>query len=873
MFDMENAVREWKRTLLKLETFEDGFIAELESHLRDGIDRLKEKGLSDEAAFNQAVSQIGRPETIGGESFKTKARFWASPPTTVPGRSSAGALAWNGFKTAYRLFRRQKGYSFINVAGLAVGLAACLLILLWVKDELSYDRFHAGVNTVYRLYLEDRLEARTAIVTATPFPLAEALKKEFPEVVAAGRTYRSQFQIRHGDKLFNEGNVCFADPGLFACLSFPSVRGDAVRALGDPGAVVLSEETARKIFGGENPLGRSLTLDAKTDFSVAAVVRVPANTDVGFAVFLPMNSLPRFGQDLAGWSGDWRARNFSTFIRLADGTSADAFAAKISEYLKTKNPGRNEVLRLQPVSRIHLYRPDGTAAGMKDVRTLSTIAAFILLLACVNFINLATARAGKRAREVGLRKTIGARRAQIVRQFFAESVFLAFLSLGLALIIIGSALPAFNALTGKTLTLDFSDPVLYLGLGLAVLVAGTLSGLYPAVFLSGFKPAAVLKGRNFESGRGSAIRKGLIIFQFAVSLVLIVSAAVIASQIRFLRSRDIGFDRSRLVYAYMMGDNRNNAEALKAELARYPAFFEGASACNNLPTQILYNSSVDWEGRASGEDMSFPYVIGDFDYVKTFGMTITRGRDFSRDIAGDEDRFIVNEEAVRQMGLSSPLGTRLRFMRSRWGEIIGVVRDFNFQSMRVPVRPLIITPKGSKRFFIAKMKPGDPEAAVRIFRNAWNRINPGFLFEGRFVDEAFDRIYGSETRLGKIVTTFSLLAVFVSCLGLFGLAAYTAERKTREIGIRKVLGASVAGIVGRLNREFAILVLLANLIAWPVAYLAMKSWLRSFAYRIPLNPILFLAAALLAALIAGLTVSIQTIRAATADPVKSLKHE
>ena len=872
MFDLEKAVQDWKREFRKQETVEDGFIAELESHLRDEIDGLKEKGLSDESAFKEAAARIGRPEAIGGESFKTKARFWASPQLKTSGSSSAGALAWNGIKTAYRLFRRQKGYAFINIAGLAVGLAACLLILLWVRDELSFDRFHTRAKSIHRIYIEDHLETGTDIVTATPFPLAEALRKEFPEIEAAGRTYRSQFQVRSGDKLFNEGNVCFTDPGLFKVLTFPSVYGDSVQALSDPGAVVLSEPTAWKYFGRENPLGRIVTLDAKTDFTVAAVVRVPANTDVRFDVFLPMDSLPRFGQDLASWAGDWRARNYGTFIRLAEGTSAEAFAAKIADFLKAKNPGRNEFLRLQPLTRIHLFLPDGTMSGMRDVRTLSTIAAFILLLACVNFTNLATARALRRAREVGLRKTIGASRVQLVRQFFTESVFLAVGSLGLALLIVEMALPAFSSLAGKTLKLNFADPVVALGLVVTALAAGILSGIYPAVFLSGFPPATVLKGRAFGLGKRSTLRKGLMIFQFATSLVLIVSAGVIFSQLRFLRSRDIGFDRNRLVYAYMMGANRENAEVLKAELAKDPAF-QGATTCNNLPTQILYQASVDWDGRTLGDEVDFAYTIGDFDYLKTFGMTIVQGRDFSRDIAGDEDRFIVNEEAVRRMGLRSPLGTRLQFMRFRRGEIIGVVRDFNFQSMRAPVRPLIITPKGSKRFFVAKMGPGDPAAAVRIFRDAWNRINPGFVFEGRFVDEAFDRIYQSETRLGKIVATFSLLAVFVSCLGLFGLVSHMAEQKTREIGIRKVLGASVAGVAGRLNWEFAVLVLLANLLAWPIAYLVMQRWMRDFAYRAPINLWLFPAAGFLAFLIAALTVSGQTIRAATANPAKSLKHE
>lgn len=779
---------------------------------------------------------------------------------------------WNGLKITLRVFRRQKGYSVINLAGLAVGLAACLLILLWVKDELSTDRFHERVSSIYRLVIEDRLEARTAFVTATPFPLAETLGREFPEIEAVGRTYQTQFQVRHGDKIFNERAVCFADPGLFEVLTFSPVRGDPVRALLDPGSVVLNEETSRKYFGEEDPLGRTVNLDGKSDFTVGAVVRVPLNSDLRFDVFLPMNGLQRFGTDLVSLASNWRGRNYWTFVRLRPGAEADDFAGKISGFLKTRNPDRNEFLRLQPLTRMHLYRPDGTAAGMQYVRILSTIAAFILLIACVNFMNLATARARKRAREVGLRKTVGALRSDLVRQFFAESLLMAFISLGLSLLIVIAVLPAFNRLTGKTLMLDLTDPAVVPGLILTALAAGVLAGFYPALFLSSFQPVSVLTGRFSASRAGRIFRKGLIVFQFSVSIVLIISAGVIASQLRYIRSRDIGFDRERLAYAYMMGDNKDNAEVLKAELAKDPAFF-GATACNNLPTQILYQAGLDWEGRPPGIEVNFSYTICDSDYVRTFGMAIVQGRDFSRAIPADEDRFLINEEAARQMGMSSPLGKRLKFMNNRWGEIIGVVRDFNFQSMRSQVRPLVLTPKGNKRYFVAKLGPGDPAAAIRSFQDAWNRVNPGFVFEGRFVDQSFDQLYRSETQLGKIITTFSLLAVFVSCLGLFGLASHTAEQKTKEIGIRRVLGASAAGIVIKLNREFATLVLLANLIAWPVAYLAMQSWLRNFAYRAPLNLWLFPAAAALALLIAVLTVSGQSLRAAFVNPVESLRHE
>ena len=714
MFDTEKSIREWKRELGKLESFEDGTIAELESHLRDEIDRQRLAGFDSEEAFRKAAVLIGRPETIGAKYFKSNAGRLSDAPPWTRSRFSPAVLVWSGLKIALRSVRRQKGYSFINIAGLAVGLSACLLIFLWVKDELSYDRFHDRADAIYRLFIEDRLETRSAFVTATPYPLGEALAREQADIEAIGRIYQSQFQVRSGEHAFNERSVCFTDPGLFEVFSFPAIRGNPVRALSDPGSLVLSEETALKYFGPDDPLGRVVNLDGKFDYTVSAVVRTPMNSDLRFSLYLPMKALARHGLDLASLAENWRARNYGTFIKLRPGITADSFTAKISGFLKTRNPDRNEILRLQPLTRIHLFRPDGTAAGMRSVLIFSIIAVFILLIACVNFMNLATARAQKRAKEVGLRKTVGARRSQLIRQFFAESLFMAFLALGLALLIISAVLPAFSRLTGKPLHLAIADPVVAGGLLLATLAAGLLAGLYPALLLSSFKPVTVLRGRFSSSRRGTAFRKGLIVFQFAISIILIIGAGGISSQLRYLQSRDIGFERDDLVYAYMMGDNRNNVDLLKAELAKSPLFL-GATACNNLPTQILYQSSVDWEGRIPGPETNFPYTIGDADYIKTFGMTIVQGRAFSRDNPADEDRFIINEEAARQMGLVSPLGKRLKFMNFRWGEIIGVVRDFNFESMRSPVRPLVLTPKGTKRYFTAKFKPGNAAAAIRDF--------------------------------------------------------------------------------------------------------------------------------------------------------------
>jgi putative ABC transport system permease protein len=775
-------------------------------------------------------------------------------------------------KVALRKIRHRKGTSLVNVLGLAVAMAAGLLLLLWVLDELSFDRFHRDGKRIYRLVLVDRQAGDAFYFPELPSPVAEALAQGYPEIEAATRTYGARFQVRSGDKAFTENNVAFVDPAYFRIFSFPAAAGDLAAGLSDSSAAVMTEETAVKYFGKENPLGKILNFDGRNDYKVAGVVRVPRNTDFRFDLFLPLRSLDKWGISAADLASNWRGRMYRTYVKLRPDGNPRVLEEKTAGLMKENNPKRDESLRFQPLRDIHLYAPDGSPAGMRTVVVLSLIAVLILVIAGVNFTNLATARAGTRAKEIALRKTVGAGRAQLIRQIFAESLFLSFLALALALILMTLALPPFNRLTGKTLSPDIGDPTVLLGLLAITLLAGLLSGLYPALVLSSFKPALVLKGRATSPRRGSGLRKALLLFQFTVSVLLLIATAVIQSQIRYIQNREIGFDRDNLVYAYMMGRNRDNAEALKRELEVHPAFL-GASACNNLPTRILYQFSADWEGRNRASEVEFNYTICDFDYIRTFRMNIVEGRDFSRDRPADEDAFIVNEEAVRRMGVKSPLGIRLRFMGGRWGEIIGVVKDFNFRSLGTPITPLVLTPKGRKSYFVARVRPGDLGPAIRFFKDAWNRINPGFVFEYGFVDQDFDGLYRTERQLGKIVGYFSLLAIFISCLGLIGLAAFTAEQKTKEIAIRKILGAGGAEVARKLASDFLRWILLANLIAWPAAAWVMSRWLENYAYRTRLAAWMFILAGAASVLIALATIAVQTVKAALANPVDSLRAE
>jgi putative ABC transport system permease protein len=859
MFNLERAINEWRRGCRKVRSLEDGALAELEGHLRDEFARRKASGAKDEDAFAAATASIGRPEAVGAEYFKE-------------GAAGSHVLLASHVKVALRKLKLREGTALLNVLGLAVGLAACLLILMWVRDELGFDRFHRDGDRLYRLVLVDKRAEGTSYIRELPSPVAPALLAGFPEVEAAARTYGGRFQVRHGDKAFNENAVNFADPAYFRIFSFPAVSGDPVAGLASPSSVVLTEETARKYFGDDEALGRTLNFDGQRDYTVAAVVHVPRNTDLGFDIYLPLRALEHWGVGAASLESNWRGRMYRTYVRLIPGADPRALEDKTAGLMKPHNPNRDEAFRLQPLAQWHLYAPDGTPAGKRLVVVLSLIAALILVIACVNFMSLATARAGSRAMEVSLRKAVGASRLQLIRQIVVESLAMSVLALGLSLVLVSAALPAFGRLTGKALEASLGHPAVLLGaLGLSLL-AGLLAGAYPALVLSSFEPAAVLKGRAASPRRGAGLRRGLLFFQFGVSVILLVATAVILSQIRFIQTRDIGFDRKDLVYVAMMGSNRDNAEALKRELARHPAFL-GASACNNLPTQILYQYSADWEGRAPGDEVEFNYTVCDFDYVRTFGMTIIEGRDFSPDRPADAETFLVNEEAARRIGRPSAVGTRLRFMDGHWGEIIGIVKDFNFRYMGQPIRPLVLTPKGRKGLFVARLRPGDPGPAIRILSEAWNRVNPGFVFEPGSVEQNFDALYRHEGRLAKIVGSFSVLAVLISCFGIIGLAAHTVERKTKEIGIRKVLGAGAAEIVRMIAADFLRWVALANLIAWPVAAWVMGRWLENFAYRTGLAAWMFVLPAAASVLCALATVSVQVVRAALADPVESLRVE
>ena len=780
----------------------------------------------------------------------------------------------NYLKVAWRNLVRQKGYSLINIAGLTVGLTCSFLIMLWVKHELSFDRFHVNADRIYRVLMADHQPEGTEIHPWLPFPVGRALREQVPEIVAASRTAQDDFMVGYQDRIHSETTFLFVDPSFFSLFSLPFSRGLPERALADPASIVISEPMAVKYFGTDNPLGKTLTLNTKVDFTVSGVVRIPENSDFQYDFFLSFQAYPMFNADLAALEANWRGNNYPTFIQLAAGASPAAAEKKIVHFLKRHTPDRNTTLHLQRLDRLHLYNPDGSDGQMKNVRIFSLIAAFILIIACINFMNLATARFDRRSKEVALRKTVGASRSQICLQFFGESLLSAVIAFLGAIVLLKVLLPWFNELSQSSLRLELLDLGLMSWLAGITLLVGIFAGSYPAVFLSRFAPMTVIH-RTLQKPKGQPLRKGLVIFQFALSTLLVICTHVVATQVNFIQRKNMGMDRSNLIFVRLNGESRNRAELVKQELLRNPAIVS-ATACRYLPSQIFVQwDGLEWQGKPAGKELPVAFASGDCDYIPTFGMTLAAGRNFSRDMAADESNVIVNEEAVRRMGLENPVGTAVDFWRQK-GTIIGVVKDFHHRPLTDPIRPMLMTMRevGGRRSLLAvRIKPGHFSQAVEHFQRVWQRINPGFGFDYHFFDEAFEQLYLQDRQLGRIFFAFTLIAIFICSLGLAGLSAFMAVDKTKEIGIRKTLGASVREILFLFSRQFAGWILAANAIAWPVGYFLMHQWLRGYAYRsaIPLQT--FVLAGGSGLLIALLTVSYQTLRAARANPVDSLRYE
>ncbi len=791
---------------------------------------------------------------------------------------------------ALRTLRKHRLYSGLNVVGLAVGLASCFLIVLFIADELSYDRYHEDADRVYRVAREwvDASGEPTLRLARISAPIGPALEAEFPDVEATARIWGNGGLIGFEGNHFPEPGFYFAEDDILDVLTIPLAKGDPRTALAEPYTIILTSEKARKYFGDEDPIGKVLQLDTEYDLRVTGVVApLPGNTHFEFDFLASLGTLQAVFSPEAFSS--WRGNNsFATYVRLSAGADARRLESEFSAFLHgqyAEEAGETSRLFLQPITDIHLRSDLDTELGANGsityVYLFAAIAALVLLIACFNFMNLATARAAGRAREVGVRKVLGARRGQVAAQFLGEALMTSMLALVVGMLLAALLLPVFNDVAGKAIRLASmqSGAVALTLLGVTVLV-GLMAGSYPAVYLSSFGPAHVL--RRFTSRRRSALYKGLVVAQFAIAFVLIAGVGTVYKQLEFVESRPLGYDQERIVVLPGSGEIIDRFATVREQLTAHPAV-QSVTASRLIPSNALLDQ-IDVRIEAAG-DLELIRGISllpvDHHFMRTYGIDVIAGRDFSTHFASDStEAFLVNEAAVRRFGWSSAeeaVGRPVVLEGSslvRSGRVVGVVEDFHFESLHERISPMIflIFPE-RHRLVSVKIAGDDLTGALAFLSDRWEEYRPGYPFSHLVLDAALADLYASERRLAQVLGYFALLALFVACLGLFGLAAFAAEERTKEIGIRKVMGATVEQIVALLSKDFARYVILAFVAAAPVVYLASDRWLKSFAYRTDVELGFFATIALLILVAALATVSYQAVRAAVADPANSLRSE
>lgn len=790
----------------------------------------------------------------------------------------------NFFKITFRNLWRHKGFSFINILGLAVAMAACFLIFLYVSFERSYDSFHSKSSNIYRLVTDVITPSETIHAGITSWPMGPNIKADFPEVEAFARVQRTSMLVTKEEKKFQEENVLFADSTFFKLFDFSLIRGDSKSVLKEALSVVLTKSAAKKYFGDKDPIGQTVSLYDYYPAKVTGVMEdLPQNSHIQADLLVSMSTLTQTlnpGQD-----EQWSNFDATTYLLLKEGTNAALLQKKLPNFLQKHNgkgmekSKMNFILFLEPLKDVYMNaeRDDAIENGNKNnVYIFSIVAVFILLIACFNFINLTTARSTERAKEVGIRKVVGAERKQLVRQFIGESLILSLIAFLVALGLTALFLSQFNSLAGKTVSAGVFSNLNYLMLLFAAAMAiGFLAGIYPSLVLSSFKPIIVLKGRFATGTRGIALRKGLVVVQFTISIALIIGTIVVYNQMKYMRNQDLGFKKEQTLVLDTQGDETKNT--LKNELSKL-AQVKSASLSSSVPggpNSKAYSEIENNNGDLQVANVDLYFV--DFDYIPQYKIKMVAGRPFSKDFATDTTQaMVINEAAAKFFGYSKPaeaIGKRFK-QWGREGKIIGVIKDFHFRSLQEHIVPLSMRIEPSRSNLLSVQVSADQlPATLASIERAWKTIVPRRPFSYYFLDEFFDRQYRSEERFGKLFLNFAILAIFISCLGLLGLVAYSTVQRTKEIGVRKVMGASVSNIVNLLSKDFLQLVGISFLIAAPLAWYFMYQWLQNFAYRTDLSWWIFLLAAVIALLIAFITTSFQAIKAAIANPVKSLRAE
>lgn len=784
----------------------------------------------------------------------------------------------NYFKIAWRNLVKNKGYAVLNMTGLALGMACAIMILMWVNDEMKFDKFHAKYDKLYQLYENQTYDGKTFTFSAMPGPFAAAARQEIPEIKYIARTdWRSRHLFTYGDKNIYELGL-YADPDFMRMFSFKVLKGDTSKFLSDPTSIVITDVMAERFFGKNDPIGKTLKANNDKLYTVNGVVKSPpANSTLQFAWLISF----KVYEDKNDWLRQWGSNSIQTFAQLQDNANLTAVNAKLKDFITRKDTAMiaKPFLFAMKDWRLRGNFEGGKMTGrgrIEFVRLFSIIGLLIIIIACINFMNLATARSEKRAREVGVRKVMGAGRGMLVRQFFGESIVMSFMAVIVAGLIVWLALPGFNKLVEKTLSFDITDPVIWAGLPLIALVCGVLAGSYPSLYLSSFNPITVFRG--LRATRGSAvtyIRKGLVITQFTISIGLIIATIIIYGQINHIQKRNLGYSKDNVVFAALRGNMNEHFATIRNDLLA-TGMVENAAKSNSRVLNL--NSSTGdfrWDGKDPSKQVLVTTESVSPEYISTMHMQMKSGRDFYTDGVADSNNVIVNETFARLMNKQNVVGQILYRDDQTKLTIVGVVKDFIYGDMYRGPEPLVLhCQPNAVNILLVRLKDNkDVAKATAAVESVVKKHEPAYPFEYRFMDEEYNNLFKAEMLIGKLSRLFALLTIIISCLGLFGLAAYTAERRTREIGIRKVLGATLTNMVMLLSKDFLLLVGIASVLAFPLSWWAMYNWLQDYPYRIGIEWWVFVVAGLLALIIALLTVSFQALKAALMNPVKSLRTE
>jgi len=781
----------------------------------------------------------------------------------------------NYFIAFIRFIGKHKAYSLNNLLGLSIGMASAVLIYLWILDELSFDTFHENYDNLYRFVQTQHYEDGDFFVAATPAIMSPTFEELFPEIIETARFRPGlpEVLVSYEDKKFYEHRVAFADQEFFKLFSYRFINGSAENPFPNINSLLITEHIAEKYFGDEDPIGKTININQSEVYTISGVLEnIPANSHLQFDILGNFEILESYGYYL-GWNNNF----YYGYALLQEGVDYKSLGPKFDRYMIENDINDVTNFWLQPLSEVHLHSDfdidvySHTEPTHQYIKIFYIIGILIILIAIINYINLSTARSTRRGLEVGIRKVHGAKRAQLIRQFMGESFFLVILSYLIAMLLVELVLPAFNHFTGKEVSIDYSNPQFVIGMIILIIFTGLISGGYPALFLSSYNPVQIMKG-EVKTGP-AAFRRILVTVQFSIAIMMIVCTGIVYHQLTYIQNINLGLEKEHVLYSRIRGNLSSDYFTFKQELLKYPGI-QSVTYCSNLPTyNVASTSGIDWEGKSEEISVLIHRFIVDHDYIPTFGIEMAAGRNFSLDHPSDSGDFILNEAAIRQMGMEDPVGKRFTLW-GRDGKIIGVTKDFNYKSVHKEIEPLCMYLESRVFGYIyIRIDGQNVQGTMKNIEKVAKQINPFFPTNFQFINREYESLYTSEEKLRTLYTLFALLAIFLSCLGLYGLSSFLAEKRTKEIGIRKTMGSSPWQIMTLFSWDALKWILLSNLVAWPVAWWFMSRWLQGFAYKTEIEIRIFAAAAILVLIIAILSMSFEVIRIARINPAVSLKYE